>query len=49
MEDIYVKNPQKAFKYAKMKLDRMEKIYQQMVELLPQTYLGSSFQFFSFD
>ena len=39
MEDIFVTNPQKAFKYAKMKLERMDMIKQEMIELLPQTYL----------
>ena len=39
MEDVFVTNPQKAFKYAKMKLERMDMIKQEMIELLPQTYL----------
>jgi len=39
MEDIYVSNPRKAFKFGKMKLERMEMLRQEMIELLPQTYL----------
>ena len=39
MEDIFVSNPQKAFKYAKMKLERMEMLRQEMLEIFPQTYL----------
>ena len=39
MEDIFVSNPQKAFKYAKMKLERMDLIKQEMMELYPSTYL----------
>lgn len=39
MEDVYDKNPQKALKYAKMKLERMEKIKDEMIEIFPQTYM----------
>ena len=39
MEDIFVTNPQKAFRFAKMKVERMEAIRGEMVELLPSTYL----------
>ena len=39
MEDIFTTNPQKAFKYAKMKLERMEMISEEVIEILPQTYL----------
>ena len=39
MEDIFVSNPQKAFKYAKMKIERMEMLRQEMLEIFPQTYL----------
>jgi len=39
MEDIYGKNPQKALKYAKMKLERMEKIRDEMIEIFPKTYM----------
>ena len=36
MEDVYDQNPQKALKYAKMKLERMEKIRDEMIEIFPQ-------------
>ena len=39
MEDIFTSNPQKAFKYAKMKLERMDQIAEEVIEILPQTYL----------
>ena len=39
MEDIFTTNPQKAFKYAKMKLERMEMIPEEVIEILPQTLL----------
>ena len=39
MEDIFVSNPQKAFKYAKMKLERIEMLRQEMLEIFPQTCL----------
>ena len=39
MEDVYDKNPQKALKYAKMKLERMEKIKDEMIEIFPQVLL----------
>eukprot|EP00090_Calanus_glacialis_P035188 TRINITY_DN60124_c0_g1_i1.p1 TRINITY_DN60124_c0_g1~~TRINITY_DN60124_c0_g1_i1.p1 ORF type:complete len:336 (-),score=82.17 TRINITY_DN60124_c0_g1_i1:45-1052(-) len=39
MEDVYDQNPQKALKYAKMKLERMEKIRDEMIEIFPQTYM----------
>ena len=37
MEDIFVTNPQKAFRFAKMKVERMKAIRGEMVELLPRT------------
>ena len=39
MEDIFTTNQQKAFKYAKMKLERMDQLGNQVIEILPQTYL----------
>ena len=39
MEDIFSTNQQKAFKYAKMKLERMDLLGNQVIEILPQTYL----------
>ena len=39
MEDIFSTNPQKAFKYAKMKLERMDRLGHEVIEILPQTYL----------
>ena len=39
MEDIFSTNQQKAFKYAKMKLERMDLLGDQVIEILPQTYL----------
>ena len=39
MEDVFTTNPQKAFKYAKMKLERMDLLGNQVIEILPQTYL----------
>ena len=39
MEDIFTTNQQKAFKYAKMKLERMDLLGNQVIEILPQTYL----------
>ena len=39
MEDVYESKPEKALKYAKMKLERMEKIRNEMIELFPQVYM----------
>lgn len=39
MEDVYQQNPPKAFKYAKMKLERIEKIRSEMIDILPQAYM----------
>ena len=39
IEDIFVSNPGKAFKYAKMKLERIDQIRQEMIELYSPTYL----------
>ena len=41
MEDIFNKNPQKALKYAKMKLERMEKIKDEVIEIFPQVECAS--------
>ena len=39
MEDIFTTNQQKAFKYAKMTMERMDLLGNQVIEILPQTYL----------
>ena len=39
MEDIFTTNQQKAFKYAKMTMERMDLLGNQVREILPQTYL----------
>jgi len=39
MEDIYKEKPEKALKYAKMKLERMEKIKPEIISLFPQVYM----------
>lgn len=39
MEDIYKDKPEKALKYAKMKLERMEKIKRELISWFPQIYM----------
>lgn len=39
MEDVYREQPVKAFRYAKMRLERIEKMGEEMMEILPQAYM----------
>ena len=49
MEDIFDQNPQKALKYAKMKLERMEKLRDEMIEIFPQVQVVCALYFVSKD
>jgi len=39
LEDVYRDQPVKAFRFAKMRLERIEKMEEEMVDILPQAYM----------